>query len=514
MKPFACFLIAFLFSFHQLFAVEYYVDSKNGKDNNNGTSIQKPLQSLQAVNALRLLPGDKVLFRRGTFYYGQLRISCEGNPGNIILISSYGKGDMPVINGGGMYEEGVIVYNSEQLTIENIEVTNKGKERKPGRKGVHILLSDYGIAHNIRINNLYIHDVNGSNIKKQGGGAGIHWTNKGSKIKSAFDSLLIEHCRIERTDRNGIISSGYWSRKDWFPSLHVIIRYNYLNDIGGDGIVPMGCDGALIEHNTLYRAGQRFPEGDAAAGIWPWSCDNTIIQYNEVACTSGPWDSQGFDSDWNCDNTIIQYNYSHDNIGGFLLVCNDGSVGYPNSIGNIGTIVRYNLSINDGGRTTGIHAEFSPSIHITGPVYNTKVYNNVVYIMQRKSKKTDSTLIEMGNWNGYADSTLIANNIFYVEETADYQMAKSTRNFYQSNLYYGRHINKPQTTGEIISNPGFKSLPPKGLNGFDKLKCFMLQKNSLCRQAGEPIVDSAIKDFFGNTVWPGLRPAIGVHQLE
>ena len=29
----------------------------------------------------------------------------------------------------------------------------------------------------------------------------------------------------------------------------------------------------------------------------------------------------------NCNNTIIQYNYSHDNEGGFLLICNTGETG-------------------------------------------------------------------------------------------------------------------------------------------------------------------------------------------
>ncbi|WP_214229437.1 right-handed parallel beta-helix repeat-containing protein [Pedobacter sp. B4-66] len=504
-------LIISLFIFLQSKAATYYVDSKNGNDVYTGLSKDKAWKTLSKVNTLILKPGDSVLFRAATTYTGQLKISCAGNKDNKIVFSSFGIGKRPRIDGKGTVRETVLIFNAEYLKFENFEITNLGEKREAKRMGLHILLEDYGIANDTEIANLYIHDVNGSNVKKEGGGAGIHWTNGGKKKRSAFDGLLIENCRIERTDRNGITSTGYWSRQDWFPSRNVIIRKNHLTDIGGDGIVPIGCEGTLIESNVVYRAGQRFPEGDAAAGIWPWSCDNTTIQYNEVSYTAGPWDSQGFDSDWNCRNTIIQYNYSHHNDGGFLLICNDGSSTMPANIGNIGTIIRYNVSYNDGSRTKWKHAGFSPVIHITGPVLNTKIYNNLIYL-PKKPAGIDSTVIEMDTWNGYPDSTLVANNIFYTKGTADFQMAKSKRNYYRSNLYYGNYLNKPETPGEILADPQFLSQPDKDLSGFEKLKCFMLRATSKARGAGESLTESKIRDFFGNPVSPGQRPAVGIHE--
>jgi hypothetical protein len=128
--------------------------------------------------------------------------------------------------------------------------------------------------------------------------------------KPRFDDLLIEGCHIVRCERNGIIGSGYWRRDQWYPSLNVVIRKNLLEQVPGDGIVPIACDGALVEHNVMRDCPRLLPDGDAAAGIWPWSCDNTVIQFNEVSDHKSPWDAQGFDSDWNCRNTIIQYNYA------------------------------------------------------------------------------------------------------------------------------------------------------------------------------------------------------------
>ena len=40
------------------------------------------------------------------------------------------------------------------------------------------------------------------------------------------------------------------SAKDWFPSEKIVIRDNLVEDIGGDGIVPRGTDGALIASRT------------------------------------------------------------------------------------------------------------------------------------------------------------------------------------------------------------------------------------------------------------------------
>lgn len=489
------------------FAATYHVDASSGNDTNNGLDPKHAFKSLAPVSRRTFQPGDKILFKCGTQYEGELYINCTGAPGQPITFSSYGSGNKPVINGMGLPDATLTIFNSAYITIENIAITNKGETEKSKRKGIHVVLHNYGIAHNIILRNLHVHDVNGSNVKKLGGGAGIQWTNGGQEKPSAFDSLIIEGCKVERTDRNGIVGSGYWSRTQWFPSKHVIIRNNHLEDIGGDGIVPIGCDSALVEHNTLLRGGQRFPEGDAAAGIWPWSCDNTIIQYNEVAYYGGPWDSQGFDSDWNCRNTLIQYNYSHDNAGGFLLVCNDGSAKAPQSVGNTGTVVRYNVSFNDGFRSSFKAAGFSPVFHFAGPTFDTKVYNNLIIITKARPQNVDSTIVEMGNWNGFSDSTVFANNIFYVEGMMDFNMGRSKRNHYFRNIYYGPQRNIPETDA-LTAQPAFIS-PFIKAPAMRDLKMYKLETAAVY---GVPMAETNITDFFGNLVKKGTPPVIGIHQ--
>ncbi len=89
----------------------------------------------------------------------------------------------------------------------------------------------------------------------------------------------------------------------------VFTRSNPAADLYGIGDFTAqkhwGCDGALVEHNTMRDCARLGKEAGAAAGIWPWSCDNTVIQFNEVSDHKAPWDAQGFDSDWNCRGTVI-----------------------------------------------------------------------------------------------------------------------------------------------------------------------------------------------------------------
>jgi hypothetical protein len=237
--------------------------------------------------------------------------------------------------------------------------------------------------------------------------------------------LRIENNEIYRVDRSGIFGwSDRWQRSKWYPSLKLVVRGNTLEDIGGDGIVVVATDGALVEKNVVAHANQRS-EGYNVA-IWPWSADNTIIQYNEAYGTKGQRDGEGFDSDWNSRNTIIQYNYSHDNDGGFLLICDDGSQKREDSAGNVGTIVRYNISQND--RTRGIN--------IAGPVKNTLIYNNTIYV----GKDHQVDLVVNSDWNGWAGETYFYNNIFDVEGSAQfsYAVSRASNGAYSTKTGFGQ----------------------------------------------------------------------------
>jgi hypothetical protein len=482
--------------------VTYFVDSVQGNDANRGTSPAAAWQTLTRVNATTFVPGDRILFKSGGKWMGQLWPKGSGTEGRPIAIDQYGGKARPVINGNGGAEDTILLKNQEYWEINNLEVTNTGPT--PGvRRGVRLVADNYGDVRHVYVRGLTVHDVNGIDDEKENGG--ITYNCVGDFKPSRFVDLRIEDNRIFHVDRSGIFGwSTHWVRSKWYPSLGVVIRRNVLDDIGGDGIVPVATDGALVEYNEVSRANQRSQGYNV--GIWPWSADNTTVQFNEVYGTHGQRDGEGFDSDWNSRNTVIQYNYSHDNEGGFLLICNEGGLDPAENVGNIGTIVRYNISQNDHTR----------GIAVTGPVTNATIYNNTIYV----GTNENVSLLLHADWNGWATGTYLYNNIFYVVGTAQFAygvsradngayataagfgMSKDT--VFDSNLYFGK-VQAARDAHGSTSDPMFVSPGTAGL-GRDTVSGYRLRPGSPAIDSGRAIPDSGGRDFPGNCV-PSCRGA-------
>jgi hypothetical protein len=474
----------------------YFVDSNDGNDNNSGTSPAEAWKSLSPVNSMTFMPGDKILFKADSNYTGQLKPQGSGAPGKPIIIDMYGDGNKPRIDGEGLFLETVLLENVEYYEVSNLEITNTGPTRVAGRKGVSVSAWSpaLAVAHHIHLKNLYVHDVNGSNVKADGGGTGISIYCNGSD--SRYDDILIEDCHLVRTDRNGI---GFWNEYcypwwHWNPSTNVVVRGNLLEDIGGDGIVPIGCDGALVEYNTLI--GGRVRALDYAAGMWPWGCLNTTFQFNEVTGMVGTLDGQAFDCDYECGGTLFQYNYSHENDGGFMLVCAPGTNDYACR----NSVIRYNISQNDGSN--------SRIFHISGKTINTKIYNNVIY------SNLNNDLIEFGNWeSGVPTDTQFYNNIFYITGQASYVWGTTSGTVFENNVFYGNHVGRPSDPYEITSDPNLVD-PNSGGSGLDSVDGYMLTAGSPCIGAGQLITDNGGRDYWGNLVSDVNAPDVGAHQYS
>lgn len=482
----------------------YYIDGFQGNDANSGRSAEHAWRHLSKLSQIDLKPGDSVLLKRGTVFFENLNIQAQGTAALPIVFDTYGKGNKPQIIAPDHALYTIEIKNSDYITLQDLEIVNKGSVRLAGRTGVKLLCQDYGVSHRLTLRGLYVHDVNGSLIKSKGGGSGIQIENKWRNKISIFDSLLIEDCVIRRTARNGIIWNAPYKRDNWHPNTHIVVRKNLLEGVPGDGIVPIGCDSALIEYNVMRDCPEILPSSEAAAGIWPWSCDNTLIQFNEVSGQKNQWDAQGFDADYNCTNTTIQYNYSHDNYGGMVLICNDGGSQYPYNIGNIGSVVRYNLSINDGIRPKPARSGkmFSPSIHVAGPVQNTVIEHNIIIQCPVTSALIDRTMLEADSWNGFADSTIIKKNLFFASGVSSFKMNHSTRNYFWGNYYIGNYQNLPFVSGSRRSyNYYQENLTTPFSNGFNKIQHLLIIKTVGNGSAfGHFINKAAMMDFQHNTL--------------
>ena len=438
-------LSVFICSNLSLSAAQYYVDSRAGDDANPGTSPGKSWRSLEKVNANRFEPGDQVLFRSGSSWSGQLRVTSRGAPGQPIVFRKYGSGPRPRIDGGGQVRDVVLLSNAQHVVVRDFEITNTGTNSPAGngavRRAVHILGDNAGPLTNIVVSDLYIHDVPGTQKIKDNGG--IIFTTRGERVPTCFDGFRIERNIIWRVDRSGIVAQSYHARRTrWFASLHVVIRDNWLGDIGGDGITPWATDGCLVEHNILQGANERA--GTYNAGIWPWSTDNTVFRLNRASGVRTLMDGQGFDSDYNSHRTLFEFNLSHDNEGGFMLICTPGKRNQDENCGNVGTIARYNISRHDGARI----------FHVTA-AKQTLVHNNAIYV----GPGQDVQLLLLTDWSGWANGLELRDNLFQSEGICRYghQVSRNadgsygiapgwgpaTNIVFTGNRYFGRHEGRP-----------------------------------------------------------------------
>jgi hypothetical protein len=418
----------------------YYVDSAHGSDFNPGTAESAPWKTLGQVNRTDFGPGDHILLDSDSVWHEQLAPKSSGGNGHPIVLDRYGSGAIPRIAGDGTHQDTILLRNVQNIELHHLEITNHGNTDSP-RRGLYIFLDNYGTARNIVIADLYIHDVNGTNREKDNGG--IIFRTNGDRKPSRFDGLTIERNIVWKADRSGIVADSYHaSRTHWFPSLHVVIRDNYVEDIGGDGIVPWATDGALVEGNIVRRCNQRST--DYNAGIWQWSTDNTVLRLNEVSETGGTHDGEGFDSDYNSRNTRFEYNYGHDNGGGFMLICTPVKRDQRSNLGNTGTVVRYNISRNDHTRL----------INLSG-ADDVTVENNAFYVGPGR----DVQMLVSG-WLGWSRNAIFRDNSFYVKggilrfghaasrnEDGTYEIAPgwgpAENIVFTGNRYFGKVVNPP-----------------------------------------------------------------------
>ena len=530
----------------------YYVSSLNGAEGNNGTSESTPFASLLKINEITLQPGDRVLLERGSVFVDEyLHIQGSGTKDAPIVIDVYGDESLPkpliqtnAAEGSIWYQDYgkqldntwhkyqgdvsscILLYDVEYIEISNIAMTNEGNFAegeeyntygRMDRTGVAGIAENIGTVDHIYLRNLEVRNVQGSVHDKHMANGGIYLLCHNPDDESAtgvarYDDVLIEGCRLDEVNRWGIAVgyTAYWDQFVYGPTIdpevcktygstNVVIRNNYLTNIGGDGITTMYCYQPLIEYNVLDGYCQDMTleiygnnNQRVAAGIWPWMCKTAILQYNEAYNSTANPDGQAWDADWG-DNAIYQYNYSCNNAGGAVMFCGQYACN---------TVFRYNISQND---LDGV-------LNLAGSP-NGEIYNNVFYI--KEGVKINRTGMSGGVGN------TISNNIFYYTgsepASAAYGNWGDITAQWNSNIYYN-YATTPDDPNAITADPLFVD-PGKGPTGAQEsglvhdisaFEGYKLQPDSPAIDAGTPIENNGGLDFFGNEL--DLIPDIGAYD--
>lgn len=349
----------------------FYVDSKEGSDKNSGTSTEQAWKSLDRVNQERLYPGTKVCFKCGGSWKGTLLLRGEGIKAAPIVITSYGKGEKPEIDGDGAYSA-IYLQGVSHCVVENLRVCNRAQDRKV-RQGICIEGKPQGITEYVTVKNCEITEVDGQNMRETDVYESMYWNGAiyATIPGRSSERDHLHHIHILNNYIHDVRTSGIRinQEEDFINDIHhtcIVVRGNLIERTGSDGIIVANSISPLIDSNRCLDAGALgVPEETRLlAGIWVCATSNALIQRNEVAGTRlFSDDGTAFDTDWGNEGTIVfQYNYTHDNEGGFWLDCS----GLNYNVGFQKTILRYNISLRDGRgvtvRAQGLPAEFYGNI--------------------------------------------------------------------------------------------------------------------------------------------------------
>jgi hypothetical protein len=368
----------------------YYVDC-SAEANGDG-SQETPWNNLNTVNAWTFLAGDQILFMRGATCTGQLWPKGSGVSGNPIIISAYGTGTRPVIDGNFSVAPVVTIKDQNYWTFDSLEIRNSTG------LGLYVDGSPGADLHGFTLTNLYVHDG--------GLNDGQHLILIGQYKNHSVHDVLIDNVEASFGWR-GIEIGGKCCNDPEIRSTNIVIRNTTVHDVQSDGILVASTNNALVEHCVVYNTGiMTTLQNHTPNALWTWDCDDCIIQFNEVYESHSPSvDGGAFDIDYFNHRNIVQYNYAHDNDNYCVAVFG----GNANDV-TLDSVVRYNICSNDvrdGSQGAGAIVIY---IWAGGGIRNTFIYNNTIYYDPANA----APAISLGSRGDMGiENTIIANNIIF-----------------------------------------------------------------------------------------------------
>lgn len=340
----------------------YYVDCQSGSDAAAGTTAEAAWRTTARVSATTFAPGDAVLFQRGTRCSGILWPKGSGEAGRPIRLGSYGRGALPVVDGGGD-EAALKLFNQQGWEIENIETTGGNPY------GIHIG-ADAGLLRHFRLRNAVVHHVGGEVKEKASGLVVIQATGSATIEDVVVDGVIAHHT----TQWAGVLVQGA-SRDN--RARDVVVRNTVVHDVFGDGIVLFQVEDGTIEKSAAWLTGlQPTQTIGTPNGIWTWRCRRCTVQHTEGFFIDSPGVDAGvYDIDWGCDDNVVQHNYGHDAQGYCASVFGAEKEVTTNSV------VRYNVCVNNGRspRLARRQGDFFIATWDGGAIDGLLVHNNTFY---------------------------------------------------------------------------------------------------------------------------------------
>jgi hypothetical protein len=273
-------------------ATTYYVDSQDGDDLDSGRSAADAWKSHTKAQQAKLLPGDIVMFKRGSQFSGPVHITQSGTPTAPIVLTAYGEGDSPEFtNPDDRNMNGnCIRISGSHVIIERLHFHDTPPTRHPDRvKSIFrmgAVLNMHGACHNIIRYNTFKRCT--------------------KAIQSTGEFTLITHNKMEGPSHplwNRTGASGAWGPMGIQLGIgNQEVSYNTIkNYLTLDS--PYGSDGGAIElddgryHKRNVYIHHNYSEGNAGFFESSWKADhNPMVQkvYNLRVAFNVSNDGQSF----------------------------------------------------------------------------------------------------------------------------------------------------------------------------------------------------------------------------
>jgi hypothetical protein len=453
----------------------FYVDGISGNDANSGTSPALAWSSFAPVNQHKFGPADQILFHGGQSWTGVLELHGSGTADRPVVLGSYGDPAKPIFKGAGA-DATLVLRDVSGWTIEDIAITNRGPS---AAKRMGILIHTSMFSSDIRLVRVDVSDVNGEIGSKSSGGIGVYASGDDTK-KAWFDDVLIDHCTISHVDGEGIWFQVNEQEKRSYLNTRIRITDTTITDTGRNAIYMRGSLGALIDHNVV-RLAATHKHGNAICVGW---AKDTVVRDNEVSDTgvsTGSHENGAFDVDDGAIGTIVEYNWSHDNIGGMV----NAGARPDEDCDDFATIIRYNLSENDGIRVFGVG----------GAIHNTLIYNNTVYI----GKGHTPHLLTTGQYTHYPqipDGILFARNVIFSQGNTGFEWnAKDI--LADGNCYLGRTPGNRPHDLHVVIDKGSLRLGDVPIHDRSEAMRYRIPLSSACAIPSQAPSNPGSRDLLG-----------------
>lgn len=343
-------------------AATYHLDCTGGRDQATGQAPGEAWKTTARANEQELLPGDRLLLRRGTVCEGTLAPRGIGTADRPITLDAYGEGPLPAVDASGA-DTAIRLWNQSHWRIRNVE----GR----GSKIYGIFVGgNRGTIRDLELRDVLARDVHGLLKTKNSGLIVIHATEE-----AVLDGVTIDGARAERTTQwAGILINGAsQQRAPGAPvSQRVKVRNSIVRDVWGDGIILFQVKDGVVERSAAWKTGMqpRFSIG-TPNGIWTWRCENCVVRECESFWSDSPGvDGGAFDIDWGNDNNVVERNYGHEVLSYCVAVFGAGKSVTTNSVirnnvcaglGRSPRLARHHGAIHlmtwDGGSLDGVRIE-------------------------------------------------------------------------------------------------------------------------------------------------------------